>query len=72
MDVSPAVSRRALFATTGVAAIGGALSIASAPAPAAATGTGTAESYNLVGTNGQDRYRAQMGGVVTALGFGTR
>jgi hypothetical protein len=27
------------------------------------------KSYNLVGTNGQDRYRAQMGGVVTALGF---
>lgn len=26
-------------------------------------------SYNLVGTNAQDRYRAQMGGVVTALGF---
>jgi len=30
-----------------------------------------AKSYNLVGTNGQDRYRAQMGGVVTALGFDT-
>lgn len=29
------------------------------------------KSYNLVGTNGQDRYRAQMGGVVTALGFAT-
>ena len=27
------------------------------------------KTYNLVGTNGQDRYRAQMGGVVTALGF---
>lgn len=29
------------------------------------------KTYNLVGTNGQDRYRAQMGGVVTALGFDT-
>ncbi|GAA1706225.1 hypothetical protein GCM10009808_25260 [Microbacterium sediminicola] len=27
------------------------------------------KTYNLVGTNGQDRYRAQMGGVVSALGF---
>lgn len=27
------------------------------------------KTYNLVGTNGQDRYRAQMGGVVRALGF---
>lgn len=27
------------------------------------------KTYNLVGTNGQDRYRAQMGGVVAALGF---
>ncbi|MFE1646842.1 GTP-binding protein LepA [Microbacterium sp. P01] len=27
------------------------------------------KTYNLVGTNGQDRYRAQMGGVATALGF---
>ncbi len=26
-------------------------------------------SYDLVGTNGQDRYRAQMGGVATVLGF---
>ncbi|MCT9821247.1 GTP-binding protein LepA [Microbacterium sp. W1N] len=26
-------------------------------------------TYNLVGVNGHDRYRAQMGGVVTALGF---
>jgi len=29
------------------------------------------KTYNLVGTNGQDRYRAQMGGVVSALGFDT-
>ncbi|QPE04842.1 GTP-binding protein LepA [Microbacterium schleiferi] len=29
------------------------------------------KTYNLVGTNGQDRYRTQMGGVVTALGFDT-
>ncbi|MDN3496583.1 hypothetical protein QL996_11630 [Planococcus sp. APC 4015] len=29
------------------------------------------KSYNLVGTNGRDEYRAQMGGVVTALGFDT-
>ncbi|MEV8359702.1 GTP-binding protein LepA [Microbacterium sp. NPDC076895] len=29
------------------------------------------KTYNLVGTNGQDRYRAQMGGVVTSLGFDT-
>ena len=29
------------------------------------------KTYNLVGTNGHDRYRAQMGGVVTALGFDT-
>lgn len=29
------------------------------------------KSYNLVGTNGLDSYRAQMGGVVTALGFDT-
>ncbi len=29
------------------------------------------KTYNLVGTNGQDRYRAQMVGVVTALGFDT-
>ncbi|MDJ1114565.1 GTP-binding protein LepA [Microbacterium dauci] len=28
-------------------------------------------SYNLVGTNGQDRYRAQMGAVVETLGFDT-
>lgn len=27
------------------------------------------KTYNLVGTNGQDRYKAQMGGVVAALGF---
>ncbi|MFT4211244.1 MAG: GTP-binding protein LepA [Microbacterium sp.] len=27
------------------------------------------KTYNLVGTNGQDRYRAQMGGVAAALGF---
>ncbi|BDV30653.1 GTP-binding protein LepA [Microbacterium terricola] len=27
------------------------------------------KSYNLVGTNGQDRYRAQVGGVAHALGF---
>lgn len=27
------------------------------------------KTYNLVGTNGQDRYRAQMGGVVSALGY---
>ncbi|MEY9954222.1 hypothetical protein ABIA36_003703 [Leifsonia sp. EB34] len=27
------------------------------------------KTYNLVGTNGQDRYRAQMGGVATVLGF---
>lgn len=29
------------------------------------------KTYNLVGTNGQERYKAQMGGVVTALGFDT-
>ena len=27
------------------------------------------KSYNLVGTNGQDRYRTQMGGVIDTLGF---
>lgn len=27
------------------------------------------KTYNLVGTNGQDRYRAQMGGVASVLGF---
>ncbi len=27
------------------------------------------KTYNLVGTNGQDRYKAQIGGVVSALGF---
>ncbi len=27
------------------------------------------KTYNLVGTNGQDRYKAQMGGVAVTLGF---
>lgn len=27
------------------------------------------KTYNLVGTNGQDRYRAQVGGVASVLGF---
>jgi hypothetical protein len=27
------------------------------------------KTYNLVGTNGQDRYKAQMGGVASVLGF---
>ena len=27
------------------------------------------KTYNLVGTNGQDRYRAQMGGVAVTLGY---